>query len=481
MKKILLLANIFMMCCAGVSAQMYVYKGGEVTHTLPVDVDSMTFERSEVAVEGALPGEFSVSAEGETVVFSCGNLQYNAVEGGGIWRFAANQYDVIGEGNANIAEDYDGWIDLFGWGTSGYNDCLPTMATGYNSNADYGPAGNENITGENENYDWGVYNAISNGGNKAGLWRTLTLEELEYIFSGRENAEQLRALGDVAVSERETVKGVIFLPDNWVLPEGLTFTPWEMGKPGENVYTLEQWKQMEEAGALFLPAAGTRSEKSVMSVGMLASYWTASATSDVAAYVMMAATNGMISVGGGAMAPSQSRFTGLPVRLVRKPGSVETGKMLVHKGGDVILEEDVEAVDSLTFGDAVYRGEFSVSAERKVRFSRGNLQYHPVDDVWRFAERQFDAIGEDNKNIAPDYDGWIDLFGWGTSGCDERCLPTEVSASQTESVYGPEGEPGYDDVNSLVGEYANYDWGVYNAISNGGNKAGLWRTLTQTE
>ena len=28
--------------------------------------------------------------------------------------------------------------------------------------------------------------------------------------------------------------------------------------------------------------------------------------------------------------------------------------------------------------------------------------------------------------------------------------------------------------NNLTGKYADADWGVYNAVSNGGKKAGLW-------
>ncbi len=68
--------------------------------------------------EGALPGLFSVS-EGEQVRFSKGNLQYQASTK--TWRFADQQYDVIGMDNEKISETYSGWIDLFGWGTSGYD------------------------------------------------------------------------------------------------------------------------------------------------------------------------------------------------------------------------------------------------------------------------------------------------------------------------------------------------------------------------
>ena len=97
---------------------------------------------------------------------------------------------------------------------------------------------------------------------------------------------------------------------------------------------------------------------------------------------------------------------------------------------------------------------FSVSPTKKVYFSSGNLQYHPLNNQWRFAKYQYDYIGSDNKYIAPDYDGWIDLFGWGTGN-----NPT---------------------LNSTVpGDYKEFvDWGV-NSIQN--DSLTTWRTLTSDE
>lgn len=34
---------------------------------------------------------------------------------------------------------------------------------------------------------------------------------------------------------------------------------------------------------------------------------------------------------------------------------------------------------------------------------------------------------------------------------------------------------------NLTGSAANYDWGVYNSIVNGGGRVGIWRTLTHEE
>ena len=61
-------------------------------------------------------------------------------------------------------------------------------------------------------------------------------------------------------------------------------------------------------------------------------------------------------------------------------------------------------------------GLFSVSATQQVYFSKGNLQYRASTNTWRFAEHQYDCCGSNNQSVSSTYSGWIDLFGWGTSG-----------------------------------------------------------------
>ena len=85
--------------------------------------------------QGALNGRYTINARGGKVYFSKGNLQYRASTK--TWRFAEHQWDFVGStevergqpggnvtGSSNhlISQSYDGWIDLFGWGTSGYHD-----------------------------------------------------------------------------------------------------------------------------------------------------------------------------------------------------------------------------------------------------------------------------------------------------------------------------------------------------------------------
>ena len=114
---------------------------------------------------------------------------------------------------------------------------------------------------------------------------------------------------------------------------------------------------------------------------------------------------------------------------------------------------------NLMFRPVGSKGElFTINADGdKVWFSQGNLQHQASTNTWRFAEQQYDYVGNANSNISITYTGWIDLFGWGTGS-----NPTLTSTN-------------YNDYGTFV------DWGN-NAISNGGNTANCgWRTLSQAE
>ena len=243
--------------------------------------------------EGAINGLFTINANGDQVYFSQGNLQYQASTN--TWRFAENQWNQVG-GNysssgggecGNVYEDgvkcdnmlvsatYSGWIDLFCWGTSGW-DCGNVYYHPYDKDGEgeqYGPLGYSSLTGEYANSDWGVYNPIINGGNQSGLWRTMTLSEWYYVMSYRAQASEKLSMAKV-----NGVHGCVILPDEWDCPTGLSFVPQSFDWI-TNVYTEQQWKQMELKGAVFLPASGERN-----SIGLLSydrcEYHTANASSD---------------------------------------------------------------------------------------------------------------------------------------------------------------------------------------------------------
>jgi uncharacterized protein (TIGR02145 family) len=115
-------------------------------------------------------------------------------------------------------------------------------------------------------------------------------------------------------------------------------------------------------------------------------------------------------------------------------------------------------------------GVFSVSADKQVTFSKGNLQYTQSTNTWSFAENQYDYIGTDNVtggSVSSDEYGdskegnaladKVDLFGWSTSATNFG-----VSTSTSPSDYS----------GSFV------DWGM-NKIGN--DAPNTWRTLTSNE
>ena len=296
---------------------------------------------------GRLSGLFSVSAT-KQVYFSQGNLQYtttgeHAVATGGTqsgtFRFAEHQYDFVGgtssatptgtfgnvyvaavqSGNQNVSSSYTGWIDLFGWGTSGWNSgatgYTPYYTTQTTSNYNVGGSASNTLTGTYANADWGVFNAISNGGNTPGLWRTLSSEEWTYLRSTRSNAANLFGFATV-----NGVKGLVILPDDWVLPTGCSFTKWSSSQVYTgNTYTTEKWALMEAAGAVFLPAGGYRGTGSASATSWFygsqyyGRYWSSSVNSTNAVQApYFYGNSGTTSV----TTSNSSRGQGCSVRLV---------------------------------------------------------------------------------------------------------------------------------------------------------------------
>ena len=183
--------------------------------------------------------------------------------------------------------------------------------------------------------------------------------------------------------------------------------------------------------------------------------------------------------------------------------------------------------------------KFSVASGRQVYFSVGNLQWsatnggsapttHVTTDgtapgTWRFAEYQFEYVGNDElgnvflngehpdpslngmkcSNMAKqtegeNYNGWYDLFGFATSGYKHSYNPIpsthptryqpweyfqETPNRQTYLGYGPVRKVSNSrwETYDLTGSFAKCDWGVFNDIINDGpeneNMPNKWRVM----
>ncbi len=597
------------------------------------DMSSLDYSSQYTANTGILNGFFSVAADRQ-IQFSRGNLQYQPSTN--TWRFAEKQYDISGINNASISPTTSQWIDLFGWGTSGWSSgarCYQPWSTEQNDTAYFvGGKESKGLTGEYAEADWGVHQTIRNGGNQAGIWRTMTMDEMRYLLELRPNAAQLRTLATV-----EGQHGIVLLPDDWTCPAAVPLITGNDGVDSlflDNQYNAAQWTVLEKAGAVFLPLAGLRFGQSAYGFNSEALYWGSDPSGRSAACFTCRNAKHAIHIG------TAWRSLGLSVRLVMSKEQAETA-LNDHLHYDSGLQDNVDCplaagsgrnkpvveveangvykltleltsgypdpdevgsfrmnfplsvleghetdqfyvqfkykrlqgrgdftkfdwcdrtpveilkeittenytyvllkvpilaqkkpsiqysesfryldVNSVYAGD-VYRiwdiklganpwadpidgaevknfesfattGVFSVGEDKQMLFSPGNLQYQPSTNTWRFAEQQYDAMGVRNQFIAPDYTGWIDLFGWGTSGYDaapksmtlRNCYPWSYDTLKHNTAYSPHTYmygPGEREGLTLTGDNALYDWGVYNAIANGGNIRGLWRTPLDDE
>lgn len=328
------------MLCLFSSTTYYVraFAANEVGMAYGNEITFTTSPHPNTSPEGSIPSLFSISAN-QQIFFSQGNLQYQASSN--TWRFAQHQYDYVGgsdvwsteeygnvyEGavkcsNNNISPAYSGWIDLFGWATSGWDnnnhyyhpydwESTGWTVDGYGYGYWDGNYSNYSMTGDQANCDWGIYNAISNGGNETGAWRTLNYDEWNYVLQYRQDATYKRSRATV-----NGVQGFILLPDAWILPTGLSFFA-NCPDFETDVYDLAQWSLMENAGAVFFPLAGHRHIESgepafYSSEGL---YWTSShyAQSSYTSNENAYAASMYEFVGWYA----PNRCYGLPVRLVQ--------------------------------------------------------------------------------------------------------------------------------------------------------------------
>lgn len=292
------------------SISVTVHKDGDaaVTKTFTKTQSSGgAMGRAKMAYAGHTVGFLFSIGNNKKVIISQGNLQYQASSR--TWRFAANQYDYIGATAGNTTTMANGrasqaaWIDLFGWGTSGWNNgntyykpydvgSNGTPGQGYGYGPTNGSAYVYSLTGVYSESDWGVSNKISNGGNTVGMWRTLTggaNSEIDSLFKYRTTTTTNMPAGTNDGQARyikaivEGIKGILLFPDNYSHPYGVDIS-------GSNrcynatsatyffdgfVLRANDWPKMEAAGAVFLPAAGHRSNTSVSEVNTHANYWSA--------------------------------------------------------------------------------------------------------------------------------------------------------------------------------------------------------------
>ena len=316
---------------------------------------------------GALKGRFSVSTT-KKVLFSKGNLQFNPSAGlrqvdepgesgsykQGQFRFAEEQWEVVGTANSGIASNCDLWFDLFGWMTSGYENAEPWLSSSDLASVDYQsvPGGNESIyddsyietKGDYRRYDWGWYNAITSDPNKLNAWRTMSDEEWLFLLNTRANAKRLRGLATV-----NDIPGLVLLPDNWNTStngvQDVTFVDDYSAQTSfdSNVYTVEEWNTLEAAGAVFLPCAGLRVGKTVGSIGSQGHYWTSTPWDATTAKIVY-----IDNMGVHIDKPAENYYT--------EPRRNGQSVRLVQDFDDKGLQDDIVKLDKTAYGSYTWHG-----------------------------------------------------------------------------------------------------------------------------
>lgn len=239
--------------------------------------EELSFETNEnlTPPPGAMHGLITVG-EGRKVWFSQGNLQYQVSTN--TWRFAENQYEYVGNDNVNIAPDYEGWIDLFGYATSGYEHgsaCYQPWSTSDNPDSymAYGVEGSQlyDMSGK---ADWG-YNDIMGDGE--GKWRTLTMEEWDYLLHQRNTPSGIR----FAKAQVYGVNGLLILPDEWSNAVYYLNNVNQFAASFNcNVIGHEWIFYLQPNGAVFLPASGIREVCTVSAAGACGYYYSSECVRD---------------------------------------------------------------------------------------------------------------------------------------------------------------------------------------------------------
>ena len=217
--------------------------------------------------DGALPGEFTVNADGKRVCFSQGNLFWD----GSAFNFEAAQYE-----SQTI------------WSTSHVSHFYwsKTASVAYAKDYSDGGASDDdvfftNATTETAKSDFTV-NEVT------GKYRALSAEEWQYLFSydpkstGNQGPSYDNDIRRGKYKYGVTVCGktncVVLLPDNWKWDGSTVGTDWQTGGYPETATESNPvtWQTMQAAGAVCLPAAGARWRSGLDAIGSNGTYWSSS-------------------------------------------------------------------------------------------------------------------------------------------------------------------------------------------------------------
>lgn len=275
------------------------------------------------APTGSLSGLFSIS-DSKQVHFSKGNLNYNPNTKK--WKFANNQYECYGVDNSNSSTESN-LVDAFCWSST---------------NNEYGTK-----TGSR---DQSTGNFVEWGDNMGKEWRTLSKDEWEYLLNRKKSVASY-VFATITIRENDSINGLLLIPDEW------SNSDIEITAGKKLKCTISQWVAIENAGGVFLPAAGFCEAGTTSDFNSVGAYWTKTTTE-------MTSKTKIISIGWDSDLSltynSDDPVTAMSVRLVYdEPSSTPTAieqatKIAVYaENGRICAEGEFQIFD--LFGRDVTR------------------------------------------------------------------------------------------------------------------------------
>jgi len=206
---------------------------------------------------------FSVS-QTRKVVFSPANLKAFIGRDGALHnlKFTENQFDLF-HSNGLIGANYEkGFeIDLFGFSTSSNGAIFSISPFDYMGTFE----------------DWGKLLASS-----SGRWRTLSggsgsewvylMNVRKCVTHGIDGNTNVR----YAYAQINGVNGILIFPDFFIWKTEMGIAPKDVNVCSlfsNNMYTLDNFKEMEKYGMVFLPACGKRKGNMISSSNQEGNYW----------------------------------------------------------------------------------------------------------------------------------------------------------------------------------------------------------------
>lgn len=267
--------------------------------------------------------------------FAPGNLQCTISGGpdatgynwtGSNWCFAENQWDYLGDTDGNNAYVIGAKKDLFcrvatGGSYNSYGLC--SLGYSYRMNTTYFGSG------DNLRTDWGSISGVQT--NCGYGWYTPPESEMSYIIMTRTTGITLNGTDNAKFTfatirtDATEVKGLILIPDNYSAgtPSGVTWGTINAKSNFTTQCTVAGWEVLEEAGCVFLPAAGYQSGASYFySIGVGGYYWTGNATTSLSGgwgWYLCSNPSGT-NIGGGSVNWLDSIYNcyGYSVRLIKQ-------------------------------------------------------------------------------------------------------------------------------------------------------------------